>query len=196
MSFYAWFAKVGPTNEDEPETTYWWSGTGAIEINVGDGVQRYTGTTVNGTQLVSLTAIEESLSQTNRRATITITLPNQETFLAALIDPGPVPVKINWTVSFNGGFTWNVISRTFVGKLSKQGVTGDNVYTINIETITGADRFGSTRDISFEKQINEHPQEVVTKQDGTTQTLPADDSFFMLPALGSVGVNTRWPRDN
>lgn len=192
----AWFAKIGPTYEANPETVYYWSGTGVITINVGDGLQTYSGTTVNGTQLINLRSISDSQSEKNRRASITITLPDtpdRAPFLAALVDPGPVQVKINWAVTHNQGQTWTILNRAFVGKLSKPSVT-QNVYMIDIETLRGADRFGGRQSVNFESQRNAYPSYVLERASGNV-TVPEDDSLFMMPVLGAQGVRTRWPNN-
>ena len=191
----AWFAKLGPTIEDTPETVYYWSGAGSLTLNVGDGPQTYVGTTVNGTQLVGLRSIAETKGQRNRRASISINLPDvpdRAPFLAALVDPGPVPVVVRWARTQTNWETFSIINRTFVGRLSRPTVAG-GVYSIDIETLSGRDQFGDQRSVSFEVQRNAYPagRDAVAGID-----YPEDDSFFMLPILGAQGVRTRWPRDD
>ena len=185
----ATFAKIGPTYEAVPETVYYWSGSGVIQINIGDGLQRYTGTTVNGTQLASIASIRDNQGTSNRRATITLVLPNQESVNASLVDPGPVKVKLNWAMSTNQGQTWSVLDVSFVGRVSATTTT-QNTVVYQIDTLVDSDRYGTQRDISFEGQRAKYP--AITE--GPNKR-PEDDSFFMLPIIGSQGIRTRWPRD-
>lgn len=191
----AWFAKIGPTIEDEPETVWYWSGTGRLTLNVGDGSQAYSGTTVNGTQLVDLRSIAETQGQRNRRASISINLPDvpgRAPFLAALVDPGPVPVVVRWAKTATAWETFSVIDRTFVGRLSRPSVAA-GVYSIDIETLSGRDQFGDQRSVSFEVQRNAYP---AGRDEAAMIDYPEDDSFAMLPILAAQGVKTRWPRDD
>lgn len=190
----ALFLRLGPTYEDTPETTFWWSGEGKVFVNVGDGLQIYTGTTYNGTQLMNISPMQTTQRTPNNRATVVMVLPDtqeRELLQAALVYPGPVGVKVNIAFSTDQGVSWSILDKVFFGRLSYPRLLG-NEYSIDVETLSGSDRYGNQKTINFEAQKAANPS-------GTTSSgfiYPADDSLWQLPLLTTYGVATKWPEPN
>ena len=109
-----------------------WTGEGDLVV---DGVT-YTGTTINGESLMSVTPVEQTVESPNVRCSLRIGLNTEFIRRLWLDDPGPLLCKVGWIVSKNAGRTWETLAVRFNGYLSDNGYS-DGILATELETWSG-----------------------------------------------------------
>ena len=145
-----------------------WSGVGDLTF----GGETYAG----AGDLIALGPSEASLGQSNRRITASISVAENTTLRAQLMeDPGPLTVTLQWIYSTDQ-IAWSLVSRKFVGRLSRPVISG-GVYQIELETYQGDVDRGRPLRWSHADQL---------ARDAT------DKGFEFMESLAG-GLRFRWP---
>ena len=111
---------------------------------------------------ITISELPAGIEQSDRRLQLSLPLIGSVARHEALRNLGPIPIDIQWIVSEDGGVTWRMTPRRFVGRVSAPRIEGDT-YTVEAETYLGdADRT-MKRLWSDEDQQREYPGDLGLK---------------------------------
>ena len=153
------------------ETVYWWSGENDITVNG----QTYKGVQKDGAAFLSISAIEQGQGPPSERATVRMAVVPEITRRLLQQDYGPLPMRIGWVTSSDGGRSWTALPRSFSGRLSSPRLL-DGIYEAEIETVLGDSDRGKPYRWSYEAYLDRH-----------------NDKFFEAVRSYASGITSSWP---
>ena len=130
----------------------------------------------DGNCLVSVSEVEQSLDQPNRRMTVALAMTDPAVRARFMQDFGPLPVRIQWLLGGWQGTGFRSTGFSFHGFMSKPKLL-DGLYTVEIETYLGDVDRGEPVKWSHESQQVRHP---------------GDIGFNSMRQLAS-GLEIKWP---